>query len=68
VWAAAAAFLVLVLIRSASGTPFHLPHAHAELAAVPKATPAGLAVKDQSTGRLVFSPIGIGWVGTSWPL
>ena len=66
VLAAAAAILLLVLIRSASGTPF--PPAQTEIAAVPATTPSDLAVKDQSTGRLVFSPIGIGWVGTSWPL
>jgi hypothetical protein len=67
VCAAAAALVVLPLVRSAGDTPFRPPQAHTEVAAAPAATPARLAVKDQSTGRLVLSPVGIGWVGTSWP-
>ena len=70
VWAAVAALVVLatLVIRSADGTRLQLPQAHAEIAAAPEGTPADFVVKDQSTGRLVRSPIGIGWVGTSWPL
>lgn len=69
VWVAAAAVMVLaVLIWWAGGTPLPPPQAHTEIAAAPEATPAHLAATDQATGRRVFSPIGIGWVGNSWLL
>jgi hypothetical protein len=67
VWAAVAALVVVVLIRSAGGTPLERPRARTEIAAAAEGTPPRLVVRDQSTGRLVPSPIGIGWVGNSWP-
>jgi hypothetical protein len=67
VWAAAAALVVVVIIRSAGGTTLQLPQAQPGIAAAPRAAPAHLTVTDQSTGRLVFNPLGIGWVGNSWP-
>jgi hypothetical protein len=67
VWATAAALVVVVLIRSAGGAPSP-PPAHTEIMAAPRGTPAHLAVTDQATGSLVLTPLGIGWVGNSWPL